>query len=104
MMRLLRVALLASLTFAGGALAEELDEPEAEGAGEIHELDYSASTIVIGGDTYYVKPDAEVQINGTFGAFTMLQKGMLVEFAFKTFSDGNRVIYIIREDAAVELL
>ena len=51
---------------------------------------------------YSVNPNVRVEINGTYGAFTMLEEGMLVEFTFLQFSDGRREINFMREVSEVE--
>lgn len=60
--------------------------------GEVQALDFGTSTSVISGVSYAVAPDARIEIAGTYGAFTMLTVGMDVEFSFRRFDDGRRVI------------
>lgn len=98
-----RAAFLASLLALGGqALALEYNAPEAEGEGEIQALDFGAYDTIINGTMYTVNPNVRVEINGTYGAFTMLEEGMLVEFTFLQYSDGRREINFMREVAEVE--
>lgn len=61
--------------------------------GEIQDLDFGTSTTVISGVSYAVAPDAKIEIAGTFGAFTLLTVGMDVEFSFRRYDDGRRVIF-----------
>ncbi len=41
-------------------------------------MDYAASKIVVGGVSYDIAPDANVQLGGSYGAFTMITPGMNV--------------------------
>ena len=78
------------------AAAQEVPS-EGEAEGEIHALNFARSTIVIQGGEYAVSPMVQVEIGGTYGAFTMLQPGMMVEYLFHRYSDGRRVIFEIKE-------
>ena len=98
----LRLAILSLLLGAGAVSAQEFLAPEAEGAGEIQGLDFGTYRAVVNGTNYDVSPTVQVQINGTFGAFTMLEEGMLIEFTFLHHADGARVINSIVEVEAVE--
>ena len=97
-----RAGLLACLLMSGQAWAQEYNAPEAEGAGEIQALDFGAFDTVINGTVYAVNPNVRVEIGGSYGAFTMLEEGMLVEFTFLQFSDGRREINYMREVNEVE--
>jgi len=102
-MRTLRTVLLTGLLAVSGLVhAQEYNAPEAEGAGEIQALDFGAYDAVINGAMYSVNPNVRVEINGTYGAFTMLEEGMLVEFTFLQYSDGRREINFMREVNEVE--
>ena len=74
----------------------------AEGEGQIHDLSFGTNEMIIGGVEYQVSQTARVEIAGTFGAFTMLTKGMLVEFTYMHHADGRREIIEMREVAEVE--
>ena len=87
---------------AGSAQAQELNPPLAEGEGEIQALSFGTNEAIIGGYQYGVAETVRVEINGTFGAFTMLQNGMLVEFDFLQYSDGYREIVGMREVNEIE--
>lgn len=98
---LLRIFMIALLGVAG-AVHADYNTPEAEGAGEIHELDFGNNTILINGYEYGVSPTADVEINGSYGAFTMLQKGMKIEYTYLHYADGARVVQTIKEVDEVE--
>ena len=97
-----RIAILGLLLAAGQVSAQEYNAPEAEGQGEIQGLNFGTNTALIGGYDYNVSPNVRVSIGGSFGAFTMLEEGMQVEFTFLQFSDGVREILEMREVAELE--
>jgi hypothetical protein len=99
--RLLRL-LVATLLAAGAthpALAadpfERIEVVEARGV--IHRLDPAAQAIQIDGVRYTVALDARVAIRGNAGAFTLLQPGMKVEYAYRDHGPGERVIFAIEQ-------
>ncbi|XOV82160.1 MAG: hypothetical protein ACFHXK_15005 [bacterium] len=98
----LQLAFLSVWLCAGAVHAQEFLAPEAEGAGEIQGLDFGSYRAVVNGTNYDVSPTVQVQINGTFGAFTMLEEGMFIEFTFLHYADGARVINSIVEVDSVE--
>jgi len=69
-------------------LALELEVAE----GVVRSLNYETNIAVIDGYSYYVMADAPVEIRGTYGAFTMLEKGMKVSFSFYRISKSRREI------------
>ncbi len=83
--------------FAHQATAQEFAPAEGEAEGEIQSLDFGQSTLRIQGYEFLMDPSAEVEIGGTYGAFTMLQEGMQVEYRYRRYSDGRRVIFELRE-------
>jgi hypothetical protein len=92
-------AVVAVLLFAT-SVAATAAEPVAgniERQGTIHELDYGTNTVVISGTRYTVAIDANVEIAGSYGAFTMLKTGMAVAFTFDRYADDARVISEIKE-------
>lgn len=97
-------ALLCSLLLltAGTAGARDYLAPEAEGQGQIQTLDFANSSVLISGREYSVSASAEVEIAGSYGAFTMLEPGMLVEFIFMHYEDGYREIVELREVGEIE--
>lgn len=96
------VAVLA-LTLASGAHAEEPAIGGMEYGGQIQELDFSESTLMVNGIVFDVRQDVDVQINGTYGAFTMLKPGMKIRYAFTLPQEGRGLIHIIREDDSIPL-
>lgn len=82
--------------------AAQYNAPQAEGEGEIQSLNFGASEMVVNGYIYDVSATVRVEIGGTFGAFTMLEEGMLIEFDFLRFDDGVRQIVTVREVAEIE--
>ena len=90
------------LMTAGTAAARDYMAPEAEGQGQIQALDFATSSVLISGREYSVSETANVEIAGTYGAFTMLTPGMLVEFTFMHYEDGYREIVDMREVSEIE--
>lgn len=99
----LMLLLWLGLAPAGPALAqaEEAAEPDGpattEGAGVVQELDFAAGTLVIDGMRYQVAVDVKVEINGSYGAFTMLEEEMRVYFEYRYESPTERIVTLIRE-------
>ncbi len=99
--RLMKRVGLAAATLALCASAAA-NTPVGEAEGEIYDLDFGKNTMVVGGYTYQVSSMAKVQIGGSYGAFTMLEKGMKIEFTYERFDDGARRIVEVRQVASVE--
>lgn len=98
----LRISFIGLFLSAPVVSAQEFLAPEGEGAGEIQALDFGTYRAVVNGMDYDVSTTVQVQINGTFGAFTMLEEGMLIEFTFLHHADGAKVINSIVEVDAIE--
>jgi hypothetical protein len=79
------------------AYSAEYNAPEAYQEGEIHSLDFGSSTLILQGQTYDVSGSAQVEINGTYGAFTMLEVGMRVAAVYRRYEDGSREIVQLTE-------
>lgn len=93
-------ALIVSLCFAIGLLGSPLGSAQfadVKGLGQIESIDIPANTLMISGFTYRVAIDARVEINGTFGAFTLLQPGMKVRFSFRNLSRTEREISSVEQ-------
>ena len=76
----------------------EMDEVPLEGReGTIHEVEISTNTLVIDGVRFHVALDAEVEIRGSYGAFTMLEPGMKVVYEYRIYSDTNVEIVLISQ-------
>ncbi len=101
-MRILTVLMLAAALFAQPATAQQYNAPLAESEGEIFSLNFANSTMNVGGYEFQVASTVKVEIDGTYGAFTMLRKGMLIEFSYYQFDDGVRRIVEIYEVDEVE--
>ena len=99
-LRLALVALLAA--WGSGAMAAEPigdparervvqpgREPVRQAEGVIQKLDFGAGEMIINGMSYKVSPSANVSIRGSYGAFTMLQKGMKVKFVYTMYSNEH---------------
>ena len=99
---LIRLMLCSVLLIAGSAGAREINAPEGEGQGEIQSLDFGAYRAFISGSEYGVSQNVKVEIGGTYGAFTMLEEGMLIDFTYLKFKDGYREINFIQEVNEIE--
>lgn len=77
--------------------AAQAAHAQAQSAGIIQELDIGAQTMVIDGVRYGVARDVEVEIDGSYGAFTMLQPGMRVYYEFQRVSPTERLVTLVRE-------
>ena len=72
-------------------------EAETMAEGLVQSLDMANSALVIQGMRYVVSPDVHVEIAGSYGAYTMLQPGMRVAYAYHIRDDGTREVYEVRE-------
>ena len=77
--------------------AQEHNAAEGMAEGEIQGLNFGESSLTIQGYEFFIEPQATVEIGGTYGAFTMLESGMMVEYSYRRYSDGRRVIFELRE-------
>lgn len=66
-------------------------------SGRIEELDFAGSTMIVGGLRYRVAVDANVEIAGSYGAFTMLEPGMRIYYEYEVISRTERRVVLIRE-------
>lgn len=85
------VALLLG-TLAVTASASDLNAPLRTKVGVIQEIDLSDSTMIVEGMRYGVAFDVHVEINGTYGAFSMLEPGMQIEYTYEVHSETERTI------------
>jgi len=95
------VVTLASI---GSVSAQQYNAPESSSRGVIQNIDLAHNQMVVGGNRYDVLITAKVEINGSYGAFTMLRTGTRIEFNYKKFDDGVRQIIEIRELTAGETI
>ena len=91
-----------SMVLAGAILIAPLagaDEFRIESKqGVVESTDFGTNRIVISGVSYAVALDANVEIAGTYGAYTMLTPGMNVEFLMRRFLEtGQREIIDLKE-------
>ena len=98
---LIKLVTVLGVTWSCAAGGEQFDAPLADGEGIINDLNFARYTITIGGYEYRMTDTTKVEIAGSYGAFTMLRKGMAVEFSFLRFDDGVRRITEIYEVAEV---
>ncbi len=59
--------------------------------GEVESVDIPTNQFVVGGIRYDVALDADVEIGGNYGAFTLLTPGMKVNLLVRRYLDTNRV-------------
>lgn len=83
------------LGMAGPVIAQERVTGFAEETryGVIEKVELDRGTILIGGLRYRMAIDANVEINGTYGAYSMLQPGMKVVFTYLWISANEREIF-----------
>lgn len=84
------------------SVSAEYNVAEAEGSGVIRELRFGDNVINVGGAEYQVSPSVQVEINGSYGAFTMLKTGMKIEFTYLVHSGGDKVMNTITEVPQVD--
>jgi hypothetical protein len=96
---LLPVLLLLGVGLADGTAARVpgASYPTATKYGVVQELDFSRSEMIVSGTRYHVAVDVQVEIAGSYGAFTMLRTGMKIHYAYLVISPSEREIIEIRE-------
>ena len=77
--------------------------PVGKQEGQIQKLNFETYQVRISVYDYSVALDAKVEIDGSFGAFTLLKRGMLVAFRFQQTPNGERLIIEIEEVDSVQL-
>ena len=95
-------SIVALLVGIGSASAREMNAPLGDDQGVIQGLDFATNRAVINGYRYEVSPTVRVEINGSYGAFTLLEEGMKIEFSYLQFSDGTREVTEIRQVDEIE--
>ena len=63
-----------------------------EAEGVVRGLNFENNIAVIDGLSYFLPADAQVEIRGSYGAFTLLERGMKVSFSYYRISDSRREI------------
>jgi hypothetical protein len=102
MMKTIRLLLAAALLALGGSsMAEEVlpsyMAPEKQRYGIIQELDFGANTMIFEGYRYRMAPELEVEIRGSYGAFTMLQPSMKALITYRVLSPSDREVVRIEQ-------
>ena len=95
--RKLLTAVLFTACLPGLASAEFEGDFDAEDSGYVERLNFAAGTAVIGGLSYRMAPGVKVEINDSYGAFTMLKRGMFVRVLYVEPSDTERRAVFIEE-------
>ena len=87
---LVRGSLLAgAILIAPVAAADEYSVESAQG--EVESVDIVTNQFVVGGVRYNVAIDADVELGGSYGAFTMLTPGQKVELTVRRYVDTDRL-------------
>ena len=69
--------------------------------GEVEAVDVATNQFVVGGVRYNVAIDAEVELGGSYGAFTMLAPGQKVELKVRRYVDTDQLeVVSVKELAA----
>jgi len=93
--RLVLTLVLGSLAVT--ASASDLKAPLRTKVGIIQKIDLADSTMIVEGMLYRVAIDVHVEINGSYGAFSMLETGMQIEYTYEVHSDTERTIVEIQQ-------
>ena len=94
-LRRLLAVLISSLLL--HAAAAQADGPLRTKVGIVRHIDLAASTVIVEGTRYQVAPDAEVELRGSYGAFSMLEVGMQIEYTYEVHSETERIIVEIKQ-------
>ena len=89
------LALVLIALWSGQALAAEDDVAEEEGV--IERLVLERNEVIISGVAFRVAYDAQVEIRGSYGSYTMLQPGMKVFFEYRRYSPTELEIFAIEQ-------
>ena len=66
--------------------------------GAVESVDYNTNRIVVGGVSYDVAVDANIQLGGSYGALSMITPGMNVEILIQRYLDsGQREVIDVKE-------
>ena len=98
--KLMLLSSLCFITFLGSPVWANDFGAEMESQGQVELLRFGELQLQVGGRTYDVNPAVQVEIGGTYGAFTLLQPGMNVYLRFVQYADGRREVLEIRELSA----
>lgn len=87
---LLAVLLISLSSMALAASGISALAPEKEMDGTIQQLDFGAGTMIFEGNRFQMAPELEVEVRGSYGAFTMLQEGMKATVTYRVISPSER--------------
>jgi hypothetical protein len=93
----LLLVILIGLSQAGMAASLSFLAPEKEKTGTIQQLDFGANQMIVDGYRYRVAVDVQVEIRGSYGAFTMLQEGMKINMVYRVISESEREIITVEQ-------
>lgn len=71
------------------AIQESLNPSVISGEGRITGLNFGKQVAEISGLTFKIPLDAKIEINNSFGAFTLLKKEMIVSFKYNESIDSS---------------
>jgi hypothetical protein len=98
---LLLVGLLGVGALATPAFAQDsqvaVEAALAEAEGQIHAVELGSNTIVIDGIRFKVALDVNVEIRGSYGAFSMLTPGMKVLYEYRIYAEDELEIVDIEQ-------
>lgn len=94
--RFLVLAVVFACFSATGVFAQD-QAPLRTKVGIIREVNLADSSLIVSGMRYEVALDADVQIRGSYGAFSMLTKGMQIQFTYQVKSESERTIIEIEQ-------
>lgn len=105
-MRTTRIALLLAVVALAGAAeaarpAMPIDplryEAAEEDAGIVEAIDFDGPRIRVNGTTYFFEPGAYVELRGSPGAPSLIQRGINVYLRYLSIAGKYRVIYLRQE-------
>ena len=88
----LLLVILIGLTQSAMAAQLSFLAPEKERTGTIQQLDFAANQMIVDGYRYRVPVDVQVEIRGSYGAFTMLTEGMKINMVYRVISESDREV------------
>ena len=98
------LSLVAILMLSGVVQAAQYNAPEVDRVGTIQSMDLATNSMVVEGHRYFVIQAAQVEIAGSYGAFTLLSPGMRIAFKYLRYDDGRREIFAVRELLSSEFM
>lgn len=93
--RTLWFTVLLALLSSGGAVNAATGQTTRDGV--IQQLNFADGTLIVDGYRYHVLPDTQVEIAGSYGAFTMLEVGMQIHMVFNVVSSSRREVLQISQ-------